>query len=318
MTLDFYVDLIIVRIEFRTLYTFGKFSHKRLEKILNMTQLPIIDISALHSPSEVELCAIGSQLCEASQDLGFFYICGHGVDKEIIDSAFDVAQSFFQLPLSVKNEVKVSGSHRGFLSIGESTMEGYRGADQKESYIWGLDTKDEKHLESALVSENQWSNALPEMRQILNDYFEEIHRCTWKLLRAIAVSLELEENYFVAHFDVPTSRGSLIYYPPSLSETTRYGVSPHTDFGCISVLAQRSSGLQVQNLDGEWFKVSPIEGTFVVNIGDLFSRWTNGKFRSVPHCVVNENSDARYSVVVFVDPNSDTGDQPYFERAGPS
>ena len=144
------------------------------------------------------------------------------------------------------------------------------------------------------------------MRNILVNYFEAIHKCAFNILRSLAVSLGQAEDFFVGQFNCPTSRGSLIYYPPIDPIANEYGVSPHTDFGCLSLLAQRTSGLQVQAMDGSWFKVVPIPGTFVVNIGDLLSRWTNGRFRSVPHCVVNEGGDARFSVVVFVDPDSNT------------
>ena len=120
------------------------------------------------------------------------------------------------------------------------------------------------------------------------------------------MSLGKNSHFFASHFNRPTSRGSLIYYPATKHSSSEYGVSPHTDFGCLSLLAQRSSGLRVQTKNGEWLDVDPISETFVVNVGDLLTRWTNGRFRSVPHYVVNEGNSARYSVVVFVDPNSQT------------
>ncbi len=275
-----------------------------------MSYIPEIDISSLHDGSASALYEVGYELIEAAQDMGFFYISGHGVDTSVIDSAFDIAEQFFHLPLNKKNQVKVTDSHRGFLSIGESTMEGYQGADQKESYIWGLDIDDSKQNCQSLIAPNRWPKEIPQMRRVLNSYFSAVHQCSFQLLRAIAVSLGQEDQFFVKHFNRPTSRGSLIYYPPSNSTTNYYGVSPHTDFGCISVLAQRSRGLQVQAKNGDWFKVNPISGTFVVNIGDLLTRWTNGRFRSVPHCVINEERDARFSVVVFVDPGSQTMIEP--------
>lgn len=271
-----------------------------------MSRIPEIDISSLHDGSAAAFHEVGGKLSEAAQDMGFFYIGGHGVDASVIDSAFEIAEQFFLLPLNKKNQVKVSGSHRGFLSIGESTMEGYQGADQKESYIWGLDVDGSSQFDQSLIAPNRWPTEMPQMRTVLRSYFDAIHQCSFKLLRAVAVSLGQNDHFFVEHFNHPTSRGSLIYYPPSRFAGNDYGVSPHTDFGCISVLAQRSRGLQVQAQNGEWFKVDPIAGTLVVNIGDLLTRWTNGRFRSVPHCVINEETDARFSVVVFVDPDSQT------------
>ena len=276
---------------------------------MSESYFPVIDLSSLNGCGGSTHLSVGEQICNAAQQYGFFYIKGHGIEDSVIDSVFEVAQQFFALPDESKNEVAVSESHRGFLGIGASTMEGYSKADLKESYIWGLDI-DASSMEAEdarnLLSANRWPDSLPSMRDVLNDYFAATHECARHILEAVAVFLGEERDYFSKHFRRPTSRGSLIYYPPNAGTKGEYGVSPHTDFGCLSLLYQRSSGLRVQTPQGEWHRADPISGTFVVNIGDLLARWTNDKFISVPHCVVNENSDARYSVVVFVDPDSHT------------
>ena len=274
-----------------------------------MPSIPIIDISALHNGTEIAFQRAGRQLCEAAESNGFFYISGHGVDTQTIDSTFATAKHFFSLPANKKATVKMSGTHRGFLPIGESTMEGYSSADQKESYIWGLDQTFEKldlDFENQLLAPNRWPQEPHEMRTVLNSFFAEVHQCSAKILRALAISLGESPEFFTRNFNQPTSRGSLIYYPANEQAVGEYGVSPHSDFGCLSMLVQGSPGLSAQLADGEWSDIEPIDDTFVVNIGDLLSRWTNGRFRSVPHCVVNKTSAARYSLVVFVDPDSRT------------
>ncbi|MGH7004219.1 MAG: 2OG-Fe(II) oxygenase family protein, partial [Alphaproteobacteria bacterium] len=86
----------------------------------------------------------------------------------------------------------------------------------------------------------------------------------------------------------------------------QFGVSAHTDYGCITFVCQDDSGgLQVRNRAGEWIAAPPIPGTLVVNIGDLLARWTNDLFRSTPHRVVNTSGRARYSLAVFYDPDFD-------------
>jgi isopenicillin N synthase-like dioxygenase len=107
----------------------------------------------------------------------------------------------------------------------------------------------------------------------------------------------------------PTSRGSIIYYPPQPPDAAddQFGVSPHTDWGCLTLLYQdQTGGLEVQGRDGTWVTAHPIRGTFVVNVGDLLARWTNDRFKSTPHRVVNRSGRARYSCAVFVDPDRDT------------
>ncbi|MDE0308293.1 MAG: hypothetical protein OXI60_00470 [Acidiferrobacterales bacterium] len=274
-----------------------------------VSYFPVIELSSLRRRARHDLLSVGEQICDAAQQYGFFYVKNHGIDGSVIDSVFETARDFFTLPDESKIEVAVSESHRGFLGIGASTMEGYRQADLKESYIWGLDI-DADSAEAAdernLLAANRWPESLPGMRKVLNNYFAATHECARDILEAVAIYLGEEQDHFSKHFRRPTSRGSLIYYPPNTGANGEYGVSPHTDFGCLSLLCQRSSGLRVQTPQGEWHRADPISDTFVVNIGDLLARWTNDRFVSVPHCVVNENSDARYSVVVFVDPDSRT------------
>ena len=273
-----------------------------------MQNIPTIDISPLAESSESELKIIGNLLCDAAQAHGFFYVKGHGVADAVVDSAFDTARRFFTLPEETKSSVRISGPHRGYLKIGESTMEGYSGADQKESFIWGLDLDVDESVKAgcSLLAVNRWPDAMPQMRSSLNEYFNAAHECASKILDAAAVALGQRKEFFSENFRKPTSRGSLIHYPAGFRNSGEYGVSPHTDFGCLSLLAQRDSGLRVEQRDGRWIHVDPVPDTFVVNVGDLLSRWTNGRFRSVPHCVVNESEHARFSVVVFVDPDSHT------------
>lgn len=276
---------------------------------ISMPSIPVIDISLIQGHSDAMSQRVRQQLCEAAERNGFFYVAGHGVDTEIINSTFVAAKRFFSLPAKQKASVKMSGTHRGFLPIGESTMEGYSSADRKESFIWGVDERldePQSDTENQLIAPNRWPNEPAEMREVLNVFFEEVHTCASKILRALALSIGESADIFTRNFNRPTSRGSLIYYPTNEQAIGQYGVSPHSDFGCLSMLLQGAPGLSAQLSDGQWHEIEPIPDTFVVNIGDLLSRWTNGRFRSIPHCVVNKSSAARYSLVVFVDPDSQT------------
>jgi len=106
------------------------------------------------------------------------------------------------------------------------------------------------------------------------------------------------------------ARGQLVYYPPSTAgdeAEERFGVAPHTDFGVLTLLLQdNSGGLQVQNKSVDWIDAPPISGTLVCNIGDLLARWSNNRFTSTLHRVVNRTQGARYSIPVFFDPHTDT------------
>jgi isopenicillin N synthase-like dioxygenase len=133
--------------------------------------------------------------------------------------------------------------------------------------------------------------------------------CGRQLLRGLAVSLGKPETFFLAKFEKPLARGSVIYYPPQPPDQgdAQFGVSPHSDYGCLTLLWQDDNGgLQVRAKDGGWIEAPPLPGTLVVNIGDLLARWTNDLFASTQHRVINRSGRERYSIALFYDPHVDT------------
>ncbi len=292
-----------------------------------MKELAIIDLGQCSQNPGTEWEQIGRNLCQAATQHGFFYVSNHGISSQLIETAFNLTEKFFALPLEKKNLVGMTQGHRGFLQIGTSVMEGYSAADQKESFIWGPEYSNNSQpnqSETELLAKNKWPACLPEMQSPLNQLFRTVHTCTDKILRAMATGLGVNADYFTRHFRNPTSRGSLIHYPATTEQQEQYGVSPHTDFGCLSLLFQREPGLHVQTKQGKWEMVDILPDTIVVNIGDLMERWSNGKFRSVPHYVKNLKPQDRHSIVFFVDPASNTviepvvsdGDKRRFEPIG--
>jgi isopenicillin N synthase-like dioxygenase len=182
--------------------------------------------------------------------------------------------------------------------------------DLKESFIWGLDTATGSTAPDASgTPPNQWPEFLPQMRGLLSQYFTEVNEVGWRLMRAFAASLDIDQDSFVQSITRPTSRGSIIYYPPQEpgAEADQFGVAPHTDWGCLTLLYQdQTGGLEVRGRNAEWVAAQPIPGTYVVNVGDLLARWTNDRFRSTPHRVINRSGHERLSCAVFVDPDRDT------------
>jgi len=285
-------------------------SYATVEKI-SVEQIPVINIESLFSQSP-DYPGIGEQLQRAATTIGFFYVSGHCIDKVLLDQAFEISKKFFALEEQQKAEVKIAGYHRGLLGFGTSKMENQANVDLKESYLWGQDfAADNQEFLSGneLMPPNRWPSFMPEMRDVLTRYLDAAHHCGKQLLRAIAVSLDIEQDYFVGRFEKPISRGSLIHYPPQppAMGANQFGVSPHTDYGTMTLLAQdQTGGLRVQDARGKWLTAHPIEGTLVVNVGDLLARWSNDRFRSTPHSVVNESGRERYSIAIALDPDWDT------------
>jgi isopenicillin N synthase-like dioxygenase len=269
--------------------------------------IPVISLAAIGTGAAA-VRAIGQAMLQAAETIGFFYIREHAIPETLIAEVMRHSAAFFAAPMADKQAVKVNASHRGFIAMGEAKMTGGKRPDLKESFVWGCDAG-----EAAGAAPNQWPASPPTMRAVLERFLEAGNQVGWQLLAAFAAALDLPLDRFVRGIDRPASRGSIIYYPPQEPEieADQFGVSPHTDYGCLTLLHQDGTGgLAVQGRDGDWLKAPPIPGTIVVNVGDLLARWTNDRFRSTPHRVVNRSGHARYSTAIFVDPNPDTVIEP--------
>lgn len=281
--------------------------------------IPVVDISALGSGDPEATAEAAAALCDAAASVGFFYVSRHGIAPAQFEQVFSIAQRFFASSSEQKGTVAVSPHHRGWLEIGAAKMYGSDKADQKESFVWGLDIPEDDPDFLAgrrLLAPNRWPVFIPEMRATLNAWFDATQHCGQRILEAFAIGLGIRRDYFRAHFDKPVSRGSLIYYPQREPQSNGFGSAPHCDYGTLTLLAQDDiGGLEVRTRAGEWVNAAPIPGTFVVNVGDLLARWSNGRFESTPHRVVNPTGRARYSIAMFVDPDWDSVVEPAV-RAG--
>ena len=281
-------------------------------KQIGIDEIPVIDLGPLAAGRHDDIAQVGAAMREAAERIGFFYVRNHGIDAALIAEVESLARRFFARPLAEKLAVKPIDRHRGFLQVGQARMYDKAKVDLKESYIWGVDfaADDADYLAgNRMIGPNRWPATLPEMRPLLNTYLEAAHGCARTLLRALAASLGAPEDSFVRCFDKPVSRASLIYYPPQDPQAgeEQFGVAPHTDYGVITLLHQDDvGGLQVATRKGEWVSVHPIAGTLVINSGDLLGRWTNDRFKSNPHRVVNSSGRERLSIAVFADPDFDT------------
>ena len=276
-------------------------------KILDQSLIPVVDIQPLRDGSDPK--GVAKLLHEASQKLGFIYIKGHGIPEEVIDSARAGAYEFFGQTESVKADVKVTAKHRGWLGQGGAKMKDGAKADLKESFIWGHEDDDRALMDHDLRGENIWPAELPHMSQQAMAYFQHAHKVAHHLMRGFALGLDLDEDFFLKTASRPLSRASYVYYPaqPADLGSSQFGVGPHTDFGVLTVLCQDSvGGLQVEDASGDWIQAPPIEGTLIVNVADLLSRWTDGAYKSTPHRVVNSSGKKRLSIVLAFDPNPET------------
>lgn len=145
---------------------------------------------------------------------------------------------------------------------------------------------------------------IPGFRSTTVEFWQQQLTLARKIIRILALALDLEEDYFDDVITHPGADALYIHYPgvTDLSDgaSVDVGIGSHTDIQCFTLLWQdNSGGLQVLSNDGEWLDAKPIEGTFVVNIADFLQILSNNRFKSTVHRVYNRQTKSRYSMPFF-------------------
>jgi isopenicillin N synthase-like dioxygenase len=269
--------------------------------------VPVIDISAFvrGEPGARERLARAIGL--ACETIGFLTITGHGVPAGQIERLAATARAFFDLPDGEKTRLRMTPAGAGYSPLqGEqlaATLGKKAPADLKESLNISAD-----------FGATPWPARPAELREACVAYFLAMNRLAGELMRLFATALALPENYFADKIDRSSSFLRIINYPPQVAqpEPGQLRAGAHTDYGTLTILLSENvaGGLQVLTRAGEWVDVRVPPGAFVVNIGDMMMRWTNDRWVSTLHRVVNPPSalrqaSRRQSLVFFHNPNPD-------------
>lgn len=275
---------------------------------MSISALPLIDISGLRSHDPVDQHLVAEQLRQACEQRGFFYITGHGIDPALISSLFAASQRFFDLPMTEKLAVdkKLSRCNRGYEPLRAQTLESGAPPDLKESFYAGAEVaaNDARVLAGRFnTGPNQWPETLPDFRAVMQNYYQAAYGLGATIVRGLGLSLGVPVSHFDGYLKEAAATLRLLHYPPQPAnpEPGEKGCGEHTDFGGVTLLLQdEAGGLQVWDKDlGNWIDAPPVPGAFVVNIGDLFARWTNDRYVSTLHRVINVSGRERYSVPFF-------------------
>lgn len=270
--------------------------------------LPILDLSRLDAGPE-SAAAFRDDLRAATHDVGFFYLTGTGVTPDLERRLHRAARDFFALPEQDKLAIEnVKSPHfRGYTRIGGERTQG--AVDWREQIDIGPERVaiDGGPGYNRLIGPNLWPAALPELREVVAEWHAHLSGVARTLLRAWALALGAEETYFEANFGDPSTLIKIVRYPGTRDPEPQQGVGAHKDSGVLTLLwvEPGKGGLQVER-DGVWVDASPVDGAFVVNIGELLEYATGGYLKATNHRVVSPQApQERISIPFFFNPALD-------------
>ena len=285
---------------------------------------PVFDLGQFETASAARKKALGREVDHICRSTGFLAVKSHGVPQAVIDAAWSKAKAFFDLPPEEKQRSKApyKGYPYGYLGPELEALAKSRNVDTppdlKESFNGGPlrvppGIKDPEAL-AFCYAETIWPVEPTGFVEAWKAYYAALEDLALRIMRVFATALDLPETYFDAFLDAPISALRALNYPEQhvAPKPGQIRAGAHTDYGSLTILLPQpgSRGLQIVTPSGEWAEVPPIPGAFVINIGDLMARWTNDRWVSTVHRVVNPpaeegGSDRRQSMAFFHQPNWD-------------
>lgn len=266
---------------------------------------------------------IAKLLRSACSDVGFFYLEGHGLSDDLLEKVMNQSKKLFGLSVRAKEAIRDEVMSRGYTAMEEETLDPahQKKGDTKEGFYIGKDiAKDDPRYNPAkLTGPNCWpteantrgefsSNDCEEFRSVMGEYFEKMCDLGFRMTRLIALALGLENDHFDKEFLEPMAVIRLLHYAKETSKPEKgvFACGAHSDYGMITLLlTDHQPGLQIK-YNGDWVAVPPRPRSFVINLGDMLERWSNGLFKSTLHRVLTSGDKERYSIPFFYEPSFDT------------
>lgn len=279
-----------------------------------MTQngIPSVDLNDFISNDPARKQKFVNEIGKAYEDIGFVALKGHFLSDELVNNLYKSVKDFFALPTEIKRKYEVEGigGQRGYTSFGKEHAKDKPEGDLKEFWHFGQYVDEaEKHKYD--YPDNVDVEEVPEFNTAGREAYQQLEKTGIYVLRALALYLGLDEDYFDDKVKNGNSILRPIHYPPIQEEpkgAVRAGA--HGDINLITLLMGASAGgLQVLRKDGEWVDAIAQPDELVINVGDMLSRHTNNKLKSTIHQVINppreEWGKPRYSIPFFMHPVSE-------------
>ena len=286
--------------------------------------IPVIDIAPFEGDGAMARERIAAQVDWACRHIGFLLIANHGIERRLIDDAFAVSMDFFECPPEEKHQARPADARipRGYQAFASRNLARTHGLDAppdlREQFFIGPLAPDAERFSGLpqariFYAENIWPERPGRFRPVFEDYYRAMEALAARLMRIFAVALDLPERYFDDRIDHHFNTCPTNHYPVVADPRPgQLRAGEHTDFGSLTILAfnDAAGGLQVRMPDDSWFDVRAQPGELVVNIGDMMARWTNDRWKSTVHRVVNPPQTGpaagrRQSIGYFLHPNFD-------------
>ncbi len=285
--------------------------HTKANFKMSSRTIPLVNLQHFINGTDGQKLQFVNQLSIAFREIGFVGVINHGIPDDIVSEFYARAKDFFSLPDSVKRKYEVPGlaGQRGYTSFGKEHAKQSRVADLKEFYQIGQTVVGEDEVRSE-YPDNVMTADIPAFTELGDKLYKKFEESGSHLLRAIAIGLNLPEDYFASKILNGNSILRAIHYPPIIQEPeSAIRAEQHEDINLITLLVGASAGgLQVLTMDGQWLDVVPQDGEIVVNVGDMLQRLTNNLLKSTTHRVVNPPKELwhvpRLSIPFFLHPRS--------------
>ena len=284
-------------------------AYEEAERI-STEEIPVIDIRGLRLGTPGRRQAVAAEIARACETVGFLYIADHGVPQGLIDDTFAQNAAFFAQSMEDRMKSAATLEHwRGYVP---AKLEGEGGGvgGTIETYRLMLDLPPDDadvRMGKPMHMPNRWADHLPGFRATVGAYMDAMMALSVHLRHGFALGLGLPEEWFDPYYNRPLIQQSLLHYRPARSSNpadAEIGSGEHKDSGAFTILMQDDvGGLEVGHLQHRWVAAPPIPGTYIINIGDMMERWTNGRFISTNHRVVNRAQRPRYSLPFFANPD---------------
>ena len=275
------------------------------------TQIPVLDLAPYRAGEAGARTRLGADMRRACETIGFYFIEGHGIPRDLVERTFAQAARFHAQPLDAKMALKANHHNVGYMPFRGSTTRSSKvnkntRPNLNEAFFVKRDLAPDHPdvvADKRFRGANQWPGDLPGFRETVVEYCDALEALASSLMPIYGAALELPEGFFDEAFAEPQYSLRMSHYPnQDIVRGNEFGSAPHTDSSILTILPPSAlPGLEIKARSGAWFAPDMVPGRFLVNTGDMMHRWTNQRFLSTPHRVIHRSGGERYAIPFFFD-----------------